>query len=202
MKRMIALPILLLAFAICFSACNISVTPPTTDQLVQKWDPNMFRKMRNVNPTEIDPFVELLATVIEQEDAESLRLLFAPNLLESALSDTDVEELFAFFEGTVTAAKHLACYDSEQKEGSRHSAETMIACTIETTVRTYHIAVKLCIVDSEDMNNVGICSLYIVDAENWDTQFAYWGGHEWHPGIIIDTNPKLFSTETTTESDT
>ena len=184
---------------------NTEPEQPTTTALVESWDPQMFRKMRKMNLTKIDPFVELLANTIDQKDSYSFKNLWAPNVLANDIDESEIEGLFQFFEGSLISAEELGCSEYESKDGDIHYAEIDISGNVQTSDKTYRIALKVCIVDSVDINNVGIHSLYIIDAENTDMDFGYWGNHEWSPGITIDTEPffppRLFAETTPEESE-
>jgi hypothetical protein len=183
---------------------NTEPEQPTTTALVESWDPQMFRKMRKMNLTKIDPFIELLANTIDQKDSYSFKNLWAPNVLKSDVDELAIENLFQFWDGSMISVERTGCNESERKDGEMHYAEIRVSCDIQTSAQAYRIAAKICIVDSMDINNVGIHSLYIIDAENTDMDFAYWN-QAWSPGITIDTEPffppRLFAETTPEESE-
>ena len=52
----------------------------------------------------------------------------------------------------------------------------------------YYVAIKECTVDESDEANIGILSVYIIEAENWVEDYVYRGDGEWIPGIHIVTS--------------
>lgn len=177
--------VIILLFSGC-AADNHVKTNTDNDIVTSQWDPDTFREMRNMNLTAVDSFVNTLSAIIEQKDTVSMERLFAPNLLTDCLTDDDIELLYSYVEGSVVSANRVSAHGSESKNEGEINAFIMISIDLETTVATYRIAVKASISDTLDDHNIGICSLYITKAENTDTQFAYWGDHEWLHGIVIE----------------
>ena len=180
----------LLIFSLLLSGCgagDISNADIQNMFITSEWNPDAFREMRNMNLLAVDAFLEALSATIEQKDTTSIKCLFAPTLLTTVLTDSDIEMLCSFVEGEVLSVKRVAAHGTESKQHGESNAFVMISCDVETTISTYRIAVKSCISDTLDDNNIGICSLYITKAENTDTQFAYWGNNEWFAGIVIDS---------------
>ena len=181
----------LIIFSLLLSGCgedNISSTDTQNIFITSEWNPDAFREMRNMNLSAADDFLEALSATIEQKDINSLRSLFAPTLLSAFLTDSDLEMLCSFIEGDIISVKRVAAHGTESKQDGKSSAFIMISCDVETTISTYRIAIKSCISDTLDENNIGINSLYITKTENTDMQFAYWGNNEWLVGIVIDSH--------------
>jgi len=58
---------------------------------------------------------------------------------------------------------------------------------LKTTEGKYYIAMKECVLDEFDRDNVGIFSLYIIDSDDWLSEYTFRGDGEWLHGInIID----------------
>ena len=57
--------------------------------------------------------------------------------------------------------------------------------SVETESRKYYLAIRECIDDDFDNKNIGVVSIYIIDAENWKEDYLYRGDGKWSQGINI-----------------
>ena len=64
--------------------------------------------------------------------------------------------------------------------------EIQYSVTVETTAGKFHIAILECVTDDFDEENVGVTSIYIIKAENWQNDHVYRGDGNWTPGINIE----------------
>ncbi|MBQ8276747.1 MAG: DUF5104 domain-containing protein [Clostridia bacterium] len=69
--------------------------------------------------------------------------------------------------------------------------------TLETTEGTYYIAIKECVQDEFDGNNVGVMSFYIIEEKNWDKDYIYraGGATEMDLGIHIELEAREPATD-------
>lgn len=72
-----------------------------------------------------------------------------------------------------------------QTERGKKRKEIQSAFCISTTENTYYIAIKECVKDEIDDNNIGIVSIYIIESNNWKEDYVYRGDGKWLPGINI-----------------
>ena len=70
-------------------------------------------------------------------------------------------------------------------ENGKKRKEIQSAFCINTTESTYFIAIKECIKDGFDDNNIGLLSIYIIESANWTEDYVYRGDGKWVQGIII-----------------
>lgn len=71
-------------------------------------------------------------------------------------------------------------------EYGKKKKEIQASFTIVTSERKYYLAIKECTRDDFDENNIGIISIYIIEASNWTVDYVYRGGGQWSPGININ----------------
>ena len=71
------------------------------------------------------------------------------------------------------------------KSGDIFRKEIEASFNLETTVGFYKIALRMCVVDTADNDNVGLCYLYITETEK-DDSAVYWGDDDCELGIIIE----------------
>ena len=138
---------------------------------------------------------------IEEEDASRLVSLFSPAAQsEQSNIHEEAAKLIDFIKGDTvshtSAEKAGVGTNMERDNGKTH--ENIQPCfTLETTEGTYYIAVKECVLDEFDGNNVGVMSLYIIEEKNWDKDYIYraGGATEMDLGIHIVTQAEEPTTD-------
>ena len=100
-------------------------------------------------------------------------------------------KFFAFIHGDIVAfssASEAGVGTDYRIESGKKRKEIQSAFCISTTENTYYIAIKECIKDEFDDNNIGIMSIYIIESNNWTENYVYRGDGKWIPGInIVDS---------------
>ena len=115
--------------------------------------------------------------------------MFSPEIIKKCDSfDESVDLLFNYFLGDFVSYDDMdayVCDDDFERDGTRRKkiSSTYI---VKTSKTEYKIAIFDCIIDTQNQNNVGIKSLYIVkESESPSYGFAYWGDGNETPGINI-----------------
>lgn len=134
--------------------------------------------------------LEVIAHAVNDNDAESLAYLFSSNVLtdNSDLLDTS-KEFIEFVGGEIITYSDPAdngISSSQEFEYGKMRKEIQYSVTVETTSGRYHIAILECVIDDFDEENVGVTSIYIINAENWQSDYVYRGDGHWTPGINIE----------------
>ena len=123
--------------------------------------------------------VDMFSNSIKSEDNSE------DNLSQSAL------KFFEFIHGDIVAfssASEAGVGTDYRIESGKKRIEIQSAFCISTTENTYYIAIKECIKDELDDNNIGIMSIYIIESNNWTENYVYRGDGKWIPGInIVDS---------------
>ena len=134
--------------------------------------------------------LEVIVHAVNDNDAEALAYLFSYNVLieKSDLLDTS-KDFFEFVGGEIItysdpADNGISSY--EEFEYGKMRKEIQHSVTIETTLGRYYIAILECVIDDFDEENVGVTSIYIINAENWQNDHVYRGDGNWTPGINIE----------------
>ena len=134
--------------------------------------------------------LEVIVHAVNDNDAEELAYLFSYNVLteKSDLLDTS-KDFIEFVGGEIItysnpADNSISSY--EEFEYGKMRKEIQHSVTIETTLGRYHIAILECVIDDFDEENVGVTSIYIINAENWQNDYVYRGDGNWTPGINIE----------------
>lgn len=134
--------------------------------------------------------LEVIVHAVNDNDAEALAYLFSYNVLteKSDLLDTS-KDFIEFVGGKIITYSNPAdngISSYEEFEYGKIRKEIQYSVTVETTVGKYHIAILECVTDDYDDENVGVISIYMIKAENWQKDVVYRGDGNWTPGINIE----------------
>lgn len=178
MKKRIVLCVLFIT--VIFSSCSIG-------------DSEMFSRFGRFlydNDDEVaNSKLEEMLSAIESKDKEKLESLFAKNaLLEIKDFDDSAEELFNYYEGNYISYDDGAGADaSETIDFGNKQKELYPKYEVQTSESKYRITMRMISVDTQNHDNVGVWSFYIIDAErDSDTYYAYWGDNKYTTGINVD----------------
>ncbi len=134
--------------------------------------------------------LEVIVHAVNDNDAEALAYLFSNNVLTEKSDFLDTSKDFIEFVGgeiiTYSEPADNGISSSEEFEYGKMRKEIQHSVTIETTSGRYHIAILECVIDDFDEENVGVTSIYIINAENWQNDSVYRGDGNWTPGINIE----------------
>ena len=146
----------------------------------------------NSERVEANQKMEKVLQALENEDADGLTSLFSANVIaEDDSFNEKLDLLFEYYNGALVSYNDWgapAVYNSVDSEGyNRRVTSYDMTYDVETTEEKYRFAIYYVVLDTADVKNVGIQSLYIIKAQD-DTnlQFPYWGDGKNTPGINID----------------
>ena len=134
-----------------------------------------------------------ITSAINSNDASKIVDIFS----NSIQSENDLEQsaykLIEFVQGDIISASfvdEVAIGDSQWIKGWKRRKDIQPTFSVSTSENNiYYIAIKECVRDDFDSNNVGITSLYIIDTKQMqDVCCVYRGDGEWKPGINFDKN--------------
>ena len=174
-KRLIsnAISFLLIVCTLLLTACSFY------DEEGEAYDKND----RIMNET-----VKALVQAIEDQNKAELVKLFSLSAIEdlSELS-RDVDELFLFIRGCdISFDSSIALATSTQYDHGKVKAVAYNMYCLETEESKYYLAIRICTEDTDNESDVGILSMYVIDADDWKESYRYLGGGKWVPGIHID----------------
>lgn len=186
MNKRIILSAIFLLLAAVLVACTLPEADTHTPLVAAqnsggKEDNIYYRGERNQQD---DITFEALIAAMEAKDGDKLKQLFAPKVVGPDLPE-QVDMLLDYFDGTKVSSENPASNSSMEIEDGQTVQYIMSTYELSTTTADYRIAIKLCTDDTENPGNVGLHSLYITKAVNGNKGMAYWGNHEWLPGIVI-----------------
>lgn len=175
MKKVLLL-IILLILTVTFTSCsnrgaNMGVFGDNDEKIADKTFNEIISAIRLKDDSKI---VDMFSNAIKSEDS----------LSQSALRFVDYihGDIISF-----SSAAEAGVGGDYKTENGKKTREIQSAFCINTTESTYYIAIKECIKDEYD-NNIGIMSIYIIEANNWTEDCVYRGDGKWTPGInIVDS---------------
>lgn len=135
---------------------------------------------------------EQILDACQKQDATALKEMFSEKAIsEAANFDDSITALFDFFQGEVTTYENVCggpkVEQANNEDGTNRKWKKMSSSyDFETNEQKYRLAFEEYVVDTANADNIGIYSLYIIKAEDSKTEFAYWGGWEFNPGIVIE----------------
>lgn len=135
-----------------------------------------------------ESFDRIVAAVNAQDSTALIELFSIKAQSDAASLDENAILFFDYINGEVVsfsrAEESGVSTDSYTDNGKVRKEIHSFFC-VNTEKKEFFLAVKECIQDDFDKSNVGITSLYIIDAEDWPHNFEYGGDGLWTPGINI-----------------
>lgn len=184
---------------VCFTtSCSLTtnITPIATSpydvvESIPGEESDMFNRRYNTNGEQADDVFEQIIDAIEGDDTSALRELFSISTVAAIDNfDEDINALIDFYEGEMISYKRYGPGSHASKEGTSYTKDVFASFDVTTNLAKYRLAIRFCTIDSENSENLGVHSLYIIKAENSDMDFAYWGNDIWNIGINIEDNIK------------
>ena len=132
--------------------------------------------------------MEKMLNAVQNEDKKAFLELFSKNVCEDCEEiEEKAEELFVFFEGDIVEFGNSSyVWDECVFEDGKRRKVSEGTYWIQTSEKNYYIAFHECIVDTFNKDNVGVISIYIIEADKWTEDYIYRGDGEWKTGINID----------------
>ena len=143
----------------------------------------------NMMLLENDRTFQKIVAEIREQDSYSLTKIFAPSVYSEEELLQNAFILIEYIRGDVvsfsSAAERGVGADYEKNDG-KGKKEIHSSFCLETTETRYYIAIRECVINDFDNRGIGVISLYIIEASNWEEDYVYRGGGNWTPGIVID----------------
>lgn len=135
-----------------------------------------------------ETFIQLIQA-IESKDDSLIKADFSITAHSEQVNfDEMALKLVEFVQGEVisyTSAEESGVGAEYKKENGKMRKMIQSSFCVETTENKYYIAIKECVIDEKDNNNVGLMSIYIIEAKNWDEGYVYRGDGLQELGIHI-----------------
>ena len=151
----------------------------------------MFNRYFDTDSEQADALLDSILKCAQSQDAQMFRDLFSKETIKSVEDlDSQIQLLFGVCKGERISHQRFGPRAYSKKEGNKYIKVIEASYDVTTTAISYRIAIKCCTIDSENTDNVGLVSIYIIDAKDSDMSFAYWGDGIWKPGITIESDVK------------
>jgi hypothetical protein len=132
-------------------------------------------------------FNKIIAAVESNDNLEMVNI-FSNTVKNDVNLSQSVTGFYDFIDGDIvsfSSASEAGVGTDYQKEKGKKKKEIQSAFCITTTENTYYIAIKECVKDEFDDNNIGVVSIYIIKSNDWKEDYIYRGDGKWTPGINI-----------------
>lgn len=175
MKRIFCLFIVISLVMACLNGCGLMLALYETDEEIEQAQ------------------MDAVLSALQEQDADALKALFCQYTLSEATNfDQTIDNLFAYFQGTVTSTYSPGSHTSREREEGKEKRDLYLSYDVTTTDQVYRIAIHYCVTNDNAPQQEGIVSLYIIKmAEDTDPQYAYHGDGAYTPGIQIGVPNKL-----------
>lgn len=147
--------------------------------------PHFLRRFFDNDDDMANKRFESFLEAIENKDKAGLERMFSTKTITEVGNFSEItDELLNFLLGNhVLYDRNGGGGSDEDKDGEHRSKCVYSSYIVKTSEGEYCIAIKEFTIDTSDEDNVGISSLYIINADDTDERFTYWGDGEWTPGI-------------------
>ena len=174
--------LLSLILVISLTACS-SVFLPNE---IAESENDMFGRLYNTDKQQANDQLQQIIQIAEARNTDAMRKLFSVDTIDSVEDiNAQIQAFFEFYEGSVVSCTSSGPGSRAERNNNTYYKEIFTTYDVSTTAGNYRIAFLFCTIDSENAENIGIKSIYIIRAENSDMNYAYWGDKKWMPGITI-----------------
>lgn len=145
----------------------------------------------NNNEKIADNTFNKIIDAIKTKDNSKIVDIFSNSVKSTDELSLSASKFVDYIQGDIisfSSASESGVGTDHKKEDGKTKKEIQSAFCIKTTQNTYYIAIKECIKDEFDENNVGVLSIYIIESTNWKNDYIYRGDGKWTHGInIVDS---------------
>lgn len=134
----------------------------------------------------IRPYFEAFIAGVNDHNEEAIRSLFAAPLKGDSAFNEQIEAAFSYFPTPLNIiTSPTGCSSSSHFSSEIRYTEIEDIFTVESNGQTYYAAMKICSEDSTNSDNVGIMSIYFINAQDYHGDVYYHGDGKWTPGINL-----------------
>ena len=135
------------------------------------WGNNIFvDKDREAASNAFEKVVEAIKTKNEGLIIE----LFSNNVKNGVDLQGQAVLLIEYIEGEIVSfTPSNGLVTSEKGEYGKRKKEIKPSFTLNTTEKTYHFSIKMCMRDDFDKDNVGMVSMNVIESSNWNSEYVY-----------------------------
>ena len=134
-----------------------------------------------------DKFEKILESIQSKNEDMMISVFSKESLKKIGSLDESVNALFDYFNGTVESYDDWVGPFVETTKENDQTIQIMEATyDVKTTECTYRFAIRYLSEDTENANNIGVQSLYVIKMEDdIGPEYAYWGDGKFTSGIHI-----------------
>jgi len=134
----------------------------------------------------INPYFERFITGVNNRDAQMLHSLFAVSISDDASSLMEqIESSFSYFPESLLITTGARGIHASSSMNENRCTTIDAIFTVEANGQMFYAAMKICSEDTANSDNVGIMSIYFINAEDYHSDVNYRGDGKWTPGINL-----------------
>ena len=134
----------------------------------------------------INPYFEKFITSVNNRDAQMLHSLFAVSISDNASSLMEqIESSFSYFPKTLSITTSARGIHTSSAMNENRCTKIDAIFTVEANGQIFYAAMKICSEDTASSDNIGIISIYFINAEDYHSDVNYRGDGIWTPGINL-----------------
>lgn len=140
------------------------------------------------NQTIVDETFNEIINAIKENDGAKIVDMFSNTVKSKVDLSNQAMRFVEYIQGDIisfSSAEESGIAADYATENGKTRKEITADLSINTSITTYYVAIKECVKDDFDDNNIGVTSLYIIDSNNWTQDYAYRGDGNWSQGINI-----------------
>ena len=172
-KKIIPLLSLVLVLLFLFTSCSL---PIDIEEKINKKGSKEYEQMS----------IELIVESLNNNSTSGFKNLFSRNVRENNNIDEGISNLLDFINGEIIEYQNLGGKSIfERVEKGHLKKEIRSSFLIATKTQKYYIAIRECVVDEFDPNNIGLYSFNIVNEIDWPYDYIYTANGAKDAGIYI-----------------
>ena len=134
----------------------------------------------------INPYFEKFITGVNNRDAKMLHSLFAVSISDDTSSLMEqIESSFSYFPESLLITTSACGIHTSSSMNENRCTKIDARFAVEANGQTFYAAMKICSEDTANSDNVGIMSIYFINAEDYHSDANYLGDGKWTPGINL-----------------
>ena len=136
-----------------------------------------------------DKTFERLVNAINSKNVLQIKSMFSNTIQGNGNLEEESYKLFEFIQGDIasySSSSEMGVGTDIKSENGKSKKEIQSTFWIKTTKSIYYLAVKECVKNEFDNSDIGLLSIYIIKAQDWDKDYVYRGDGKWSRGVNID----------------
>ena len=134
----------------------------------------------------INPYFEKFINGVNNRDTQMIHSLFAASISDNASSLMEqIESSFSYFPESLSMTTSACGIHTSSTMNKNRCTKIDAIFTVEANGQVFYAAMKICSEDTANSDNVGLVSIYFINAADYNGDGSYRGDGKWTPGINL-----------------